>query len=384
MRFTEENPINNTPSTSSAAVALDKESAIIEFPSNTAAEIEEKVIDIQRELQRSPEVIQISKQLNVSNMNSILDFGSAPAVEISKFADKILNSIKVNSIENSGTMLSELAKVMNRFDKEELIEKEGNFFSKIFKSGKKTVEELFSKYRTLGGEIDKIYTRITTYKTEITHTNKMLEEMFVQNFEYYKQLEKYALACGLVIEELEKEDLPYWEEKAKSGFGDDNIKLEEVRTAIEMLRQRQYDLEMAKMVSLQTAPQIRLIQKGNYKLVGKIHSAFVITIPIFKNGLIQAVTIKRQKLVAESMDALDKATNELLLRNAQNIKSQSIDIAKLSGSSSVKIETLESTWQTIMEGIKETSQIEEENKKLREEGMVKINKMKMDFIEKMR
>ncbi|MHC1684738.1 MAG: toxic anion resistance protein [Clostridiaceae bacterium] len=345
-------------------------------------EIEERLAAIDKELRQSKEVIDLSQKIDVTNINSIMQFGNEPAVEISKFSDRILNSIKVNSVENSGVMLKELTKVMKRFDKEELEEKPEGFFARVFNSGKKTVDQLLSKYQTLGGEIDKIYSRISLYKTEIDKTNKMLEEMFAQNFEFYKQLEKHVIACNLVVEELEKEDLPYWENKASLGSADDNLKLQEVRYSIEMLKQRVYDLEMAKMVSMQAAPQIRTIQKGNYKLIGKIHSAFIVTIPIFKNGLIQAVTLKRQKAVAESMDALDKVTNDLLIKNAQNIKDQSISIAKLSCQPSIRIETLETTWNTIMEGIDETERIEEENKKLRKEGIEKLTHMKVQLIKK--
>ncbi|MCD2346618.1 toxic anion resistance protein [Clostridium guangxiense] len=371
MRFKEENSVYNN------AVPENNE-----IPNNTKREMEEKLENIKKELKNSPEVIQISKKLDVSNINAIMEFGSEPASEISKFSDKILNTMKVSSVENSGALLKELTVIMKRFDKEELEEKPESFFSRIFNSSKKTIQSILSKYQSLGGEIDKIYSRITSYKSEIEKTNKMLEEMFSQNFNYYTELEKYCAACELAINEIQNEDLPYYEEKAASGTPDDNLKLQEIKYSLEMLNQRLYDLNMAKVVSLQTAPQIRTIQKGNYKLIGKIHSAFIVTIPVFKNGLIQAVTLKRQKLVAKSMEALDNATNELLLKNAQNLKDQSIDIAKLTGAPSIKIETLENTWKIIMDGINETEKIEEENKKLRKEGMEKLNKLQVEYMEK--
>jgi len=353
-----------------------------EIPTDTQLEIEEKLEMIKEELKQSPEVIKIAKDLNVSDINSIIQFGHEPSVEVSKFADKILSSIKLYNVENSSIMLKELTKIMSRFDKEELEEKPEGFFAKVFAGGKKTIEQLLSKYQTLGGEIDRIYSRISAYNSEIIKTNKDLEELFAKNFEYYKELEKYTAACSLIIDEIEREDLPYWEQRAKYGYGDDNIKLQEVKSALEMLKHRLYDLEMAKLVSLQTAPQIRIIQKGNYKLIGKIQSAFIITIPIFKNGLIQAVTLKRQKLIAESMDALDKATNELLIKNAENIKNQSIDIAKITGGPAVKVDTLETTWKTIMEGIDETERIEKENRKLRDDGIIRINRIKSEILSK--
>lgn len=347
--------------------------------------IRERLLAIESELKDSEEVIALTKTVEVENVNSILEFGSVPAEEISKFGDKILHSIKSNNIEGSSLMLKELSKLMNRFDKEEIAgsEKKG-FFPKMFGNGKKAVERLLTKYYTLGKEIDKIYKEITSYKNELTKTNTMLDEMFEQNLLYYKELEKYVAAGQIIVKKLEEETAPELASLAEKGSAEANLNLQSLNNAIDMLKARVYDLELAKVVAMQTAPQIKIIQKSNFKLVGKIHSAFVITIPIFKNGLIQAVTLKRQNLIAESMYALDKTTNELLLKNAENIKNQSIEITKLTGNSTIKIETLESTWNIIKEGINETRRIEEENRKLREEGAKKINDMQVDFLKQIK
>lgn len=343
-------------------------------------EIEQKLQLIKEELKQSPEVIAIAKGTDVSDVASIMKLGHEPSEEVSKFADRILRSIKIYDVESSGAMLKELTRIMSRFDRQELEDKPEGFLARMFSGGKSTITQILSKYQSLGGEIDRIYEKIAVYNKEITKNNKELEEMFEKNFEYFKELEKYSAACSLLIDHVEREQLPYWEERAKSGYGDDSIKLQEVKYALEMLRHRLYDLEMAKVVALQTAPQIRLLQKGNYKLMAKIQSAFIITIPIFKNGLIQAVTAKRQRLIAESMDALDKATNELILKNAENLKQSSIDIARVSGGEALKIETLEAAWKTISSGIEETGKIEEENRKLREEAMKKLDKMKAEVL----
>ena len=180
-------------------------------------------------------------------------------------------------------------------------------------------------------------------------------------------------------EELKMQVLPQVEAKAIAGDQLAGMQLDSLRNAIELLDQRVYDLEMAKMVALQTAPQIRLLQRGNTKLIGKINSAFVTTIPIFKNGLIQAVAAKRQKLVADSMSELDRRTNEMLVKNAQNISQQSVDIARLAGSPSIKIETIEESWNIIIKGMQETKSIEEENKRLREEGTKKLEELQNNF-----
>lgn len=337
--------------------------------------VEEKAQSVSLELRKSPEVLHLTGKVNIRDANSILEFGNEPAEQISKFADQILNSIKSNSVEGSSAMIKELTSIMKKFDKSDFEEEKKGFFGKLFSKPGKAIERMLGKYKTIGGEIDKIYTQISGYKVEINDANVMLENLYNQNFEYYRELEKYITAGNILIEKMEQGDIPRLQKLADTGDQMHVMNLENAKNALEMFKQRVYDLEMAKMVSLQTAPQIRMIQKGNYKLISKIHSAFIITIPVFKNGIIQAIALKRQKLVADSLSELDKTTNELLMKNAENIKNQSVDIARLTGGTSVKLETLEKTWQTIMSGIEETNNIEQENSRMREDGIRKIHEM---------
>jgi uncharacterized protein YaaN involved in tellurite resistance len=241
------------------------------------------------------------------------------------------------------------------------------------------IEKVFGKYQSMGSEIDKVYVEISKYQHEMVDSTKMLEQMYEQNYQYYMTLEKYVVAGEMKVEELKNNQLPKLEARVAAGDQIASMQLDTLRNSIEALEQRIYDLEMAKMVSLQTAPQIRLLQRGNTKLIGKINSAFVTTIPIFKNGLIQAVAAKRQKLVADSMSELDRRTNEMLLKNAQNISKQSTDIARLAGGPSIKIETIEESWNIIIKGMQETRAIEEENKRLRVEGTKRLEQLQDNF-----
>lgn len=325
-------------------------------------------------LRENAEVQSIARSINNKDINSILEFGDAPAVKISKFADQILNNIKASNVEDSKKMFKQLNSIMTRFDKNDFEDKP-TLFEKILKKTTSHADKLMNKYKAVGTEMDGVYRELVTYKTEVSDSNVRLERLYEENLNYYTELEKYIVAGGIVVEKMEKEELAQLEKKASEGNPEDVMALENMKTAIDSMKQRIYDLETAKMVALQTAPQIRLIQRSNYKLVSKIHSAFIITMPVFKSGIVQAIATKRQKIVADSLNELDRTTNELLLKNAENIKLQSVDIAKMAGSTSVKIETLEKTWTTILQGIKETSLIEEENKKIREEGIKKLDQM---------
>lgn len=353
-------------------------------PIGTTEIVEDKLTEvsakeIKLQLRNDPEVLELVRQIDERDQIQILEFGKEPATQISQFSDQILSNMRMTKVEDSGVLLQQLGKIMDKFDKNDFAEPKKGLFGKLFNKGEKIIEQIFAKYQTMGGEIDKIYAEISKYQSEMVQSTQMLDSMYEQNYQYYLSLEKYAVAGQVKAEELTNNQLPLLEKRVAAGDQMATMQLDSLKNVIDLLNQRVYDLEMAKMVALQTAPQIRLLQRGNTKLIGKINSAFVTTIPIFKNGLIQAVAAKRQKLVADSMSELDRRTNEMLLKNAQNIATQSTDIAKLAGAPSIKIETIEESWNTIIKGMQETRAIEEENKRLREEGTKRLEQLQDNF-----
>ncbi|BDR76399.1 toxic anion resistance protein [Clostridium tetani] len=342
--------------------------------------LEKTTNEVTFKLQNSPEILSLSKEIDLKNVDTIMNFGQSASQEISTFADKILHSIETTSVENSGELLTQLNKIMNKFDVQDFKDKKPGFFEKLFKKTKDSIDALLKKYHTMGGEVDKVYIQLKKYEEEINTSNNTLNEMFNKNMDYYEQLEKYILAGNLVVDNFKNKVLPELQQKAQNSMEQiDQINLSNGQQLLEMLEQRVYDLELAKNVSLQTMPQIKLIQRGNYNLVRKINSAFIITIPIFKQSLTQAITLKRQAVQAEAMSALDEKTNELLLRNAQNTAMQSKITAKLASDSSIKIETLEKTWETIIRGIDETKQIQDDVKQKRIEGTQKLHQIQNQF-----
>lgn len=354
------------------------DNGILVIPDNPDTEVEGLVAKIQQRLRTSGEVRKISSEVDFRNQRSLIEFGSAPANEISTFADKVLNTVKKSTLEDSSVMMKELAKIMDNFDPKDF-EKDKGLLNKFFNNAKRAVEKILAKYQTVGGDIEKINIEMNKYKVELLQINQVLEELYNNNFRYYELLEKYIVAGNMILEEVKKKELPKFEEKAQKGTQMDTIRLEDIRNRIELLSDRVNNLEMAKVVALQTAPQIRMIQKGNYKLTAKIQSAFIITIPLFKQALVQAITLKRQKIMKDSMDALDEATNRLLVHNANMTARQSTEIAKMS-TGSIDMETLESTWKTIKQGIIDTRAIEEENKIKREQNTQKLHSIQEDVI----
>ncbi|WEG12973.1 toxic anion resistance protein [Pullulanibacillus sp. KACC 23026] len=338
----------------------------------------QKANELRNQLRQQPEVKELARTLDVKDQIALLEFGKEPANEVSNFASRVLNTVKSSSMEESSALLKNLGKIMDKFDAKDFAEEKG-FMSKIFGKGKKMIDRIMSKYQTMGGEIDKVYVEIKKYEDEMKKSTNTLEQLYDENFKYYLELEKYIVAADLKAEEIRQQKLPQLEERANAGDQLAAMELDSTRNALELIEQRSYDLEMAKQVAFQSAPQIRMLQRGNTKLIAKINSAFVTTIPIFKTSLINAIAAKRQKLVADSMSELDRRTNEMLIKNAQNISTQSAQISRLAGASGIKIETIEETWGIIVRGLEETKAIEDENKRQREDGRRRLEEIQANY-----
>lgn len=335
------------------------------------------------DFKKTGELEKYTAKIEVFDPNSIVKFGSEAAEEVSKSADVVLNGMNMDQINNSGKMLEALDKIMGSFDIDEVKEDKG-LFGKLFGNAKKKLEKLLSKYNTMGDEIDKIYTQLKVYEGEIEKSNRNLDQMFNSNLEYYHELVKYIAAgeqgCKELHEYIEQKE----QELATSNNVDLQFEISNLRQAENMLEQRVMDLKTAESIALQSIPMIKTMEFSNANLTRKINSAFIVTLPVFKQALAQAMMLKRQKIQADSMSALDKRTNELLIKNAQNTVEQSKQITRMTNTSSVQIETLEKTWNTIVSGIDETKRIQEEAKKKREEDSKRLDVIKQQYAEKMK
>lgn len=330
-------------------------------------------------LVNSPEVDAIVSTICVEDPQTVVSFGAQAAEEISKCSDVILRSVNMQQINDSGELLNTLGKIMDKFDLDEIVEEKKGIFSKLFGDMKKQLNQILDKYHTMGEEVDKIYIKLKQYEGEIQESNQKLEAMFQTNLGYYQELVKYILAGEQGCRELEQLIADRQGAYQQSPNAPLQMEISNLQQIKEMLEQRTQDLRIAESVAMQSIPMIRTMQFSNLNLIRKINSAFIITLPVFKQALTQAILLKRQKIQAEAMSALDEKTNEMLLKNAQNSANQSKLAAQLVSSSSVKVETLEQTWQTILKGIQETRQIQEDAKKKREEDIVRLNALKADY-----
>ena len=330
------------------------------------------------DLVNSKEVDDLVSTIEVHNLETIVSFGAEAAEEISKASDIVLNSMNMSQLDDSSEMLNTLAKIMSKFDIEEIKDNPG-LFGKLFGNMRKQLDKILDKYHTMGDEVDKIYVQLTQYESEIKQSNRKLNQMFEANVGYYHELVKYILAGEQGCRELEAYIAQRQADMEATGDNSIQFEIQSLQQSLMMLEQRTQDLRTAENVAMQSVPMIKTMKFSNMNLVRKINSAFIVTLPVFKQALAQAIMLKRQKIQAEAMSALDQKTNEMLIKNARNTVEQSKMTAQLASGSSIKIETLETTWRTIVNGIDETKQIQENARKQRIEDQARLENIKAEF-----
>lgn len=330
------------------------------------------------DLVNSKEVDDLVSTIEVHNLETIVSFGAEAAEEISKASDIVLNSMNMSQLDDSSEMLNTLAKIMSKFDIEEIKDNPG-LFGKLFGNMRKQLDKILDKYHTMGDEVDKIYVQLKQYESEIKQSNRKLNQMFEANVGYYHELVKYILAGEQGCRELEAYISQRQADMEATGDNSIQFEIQSLQQSLMMLEQRTQDLRTAENVAMQSVPMIKTMEFSNMNLVRKINSAFIVTLPVFKQALAQAIMLKRQKIQAEAMSALDQKTNEMLIKNARNTVEQSKMTAQLASGSSIKIETLETTWRTIVNGIDETKQIQENARKQRIEDQARLENIKAEF-----
>ncbi len=334
------------------------------------------ISEYKQRLRGMKEVQDLTSEVEIQNPNSIVMFGQKASENISKVSDELLKSMKAVKSEEASEMLVNLTKIMDKFDVKELegVEKP-SMLSKLMKGVGNSVAKLFQKYDTMGYEVEKVYVLLKKYENDIRESNANLKKLYDANLHYYQLLEKYIVAGELALEEI---DAYIQQISMNTAMNQEEKQMltQKLEISKEMLSQRVYDLQIAENVAIQAAPMIQTIQMSNFNLMRKINSSFIVTLPIFKQCLAQAVILKRQEIQAKSIKQLDDKTNELIMRNAQNTARQSVEIARMASGSSVAISTLEKSFETIMKGIEDTKAIQEANRAQRVENSAKLEQIK--------
>ncbi|WP_035019667.1 toxic anion resistance protein [Anoxybacillus flavithermus] len=326
-----------------------------------------RLIDQLKEEHRQ-KALALAEQIDPRNHQAILQYGVAAQAELSRFSHSILNHIQKKDAGPVGEIIHELMTKMKEVNVEELTMTKKSFLARMLQSVTQSVQHILSKYQKLGVEIDRIADQLEKHRQMLFRDIMMLETLYEKNKEYFDALNIYIAAAELKLEQLRTKTIPELEKKALQS--QNQMDVQEVNDMIQFadrLEKRIHDLKLSRQITIQTAPQIRLIQHVNQTLVERIQSSILTAIPLWKNQLVIALTLLRQKKAVEAQKAVTKTTNELLLRNSEMLKMNTIEAAKENEEGLVSIDTLKKTQENLLETLEETLKIQQEGRMKRQQ-----------------
>lgn len=286
---------------------------------------------------------QLVEQFDSSDHHSIISFGLSAQKKLVAFSHSMLEHVQKKDVSEVGDTISELTKRLNDINPDELRIK-SSFLSRLFGRASSTVNEVLSRYQKASAQIDRMSVKLERNKNILLSDIIMLDKLFDTNKEYFHMLNMYIAAGGIKLEHLKETMIP--ELKAKAELSNDPMQLQEVEDLIDQadrLENRIYDLKISREVTIQSAPQIRLIQKTNQALISKIHTSINTTIPLWKNQVSIATTLLRQRHAAHAQKQVAQSNDELLLKNAELLRVHTLEVAREINSGLDDIETLKVT-----------------------------------------
>ena len=358
-----------------------------ELPQKTeeqaVAEVKEKMEEESRFTPEEKQQIQVfSQQINISDSNMILQYGAGAQQKLADFSEKALENVKSQDLGEVGNMLTDVVAELKNFD----VDNEKKGFLGLFHKGENKLDAMKAKYDKTAVNVDKICDALEEHQVRLLKDTAMLDQMYDLNLTYYKELSMYIAAGKQKLEEVRSTQLKELMEKAQSG--DDQVLAQEAKDLAnycDRFEKKLHDLELSRMISMQTAPQIRLIQNNNTMMVEKIQSTLVNTIPLWKNQMVIALGLEHAQRAAKAQNAVTDMTNELLKKNANALHEATVSTAKASERGIVDIETLTQTNAELVKTFDEVLQIQSEGRQKRlqaEADMVRMeNELKQKLLE---
>ena len=322
------------------------------------------------------QAFQLAEQIDPKQHDSMTLYGTQAQSKLLNFSHEMLEHVQKKDIGEIGQVLSDLMKKLEQVSPDELKTEKRNFFSRFFGRVSHSVQEVLSRYQKTGAQIDRISVKLEHSKSTLINDNKMLERLYEKNKEYYEALNVYIAAGQLKLEELKHQTIPELKEKSKTEHH--HMAVQDVNDMIQFadrLEKRVYDLTLSRQITLQSAPQIRLIQHTNQVLVEKIQSSIMTAIPLWKNQVAIALTLLRQRRAVEAQKKVSATTNELLLKNAEMLKANTIETAKENERGFIDIETLKQVQDNLIGTLEETLKIQEEGRSKRLQAEEEIRAM---------
>lgn len=322
-----------------------------------------------------------AKQIDLTNNNMILQYGAGAQKKMADFSEAALENVRTKDLGEVGDMLSSVVTELKSFDAAE--EQEKGFFG-FFKKNANKLAAMKTRYEKAETNIESICKVLEEHQIRLMKDAAMLDKMYEINQEYFKQLTMYIIAGKRRLEYAKDAELPTMMSRAKATKSSEDLNAaNDYASLIARFEKKIYDLELTRTIAMQTAPQIRLIQNNDVQMSEKIQSMLVNTVPLWKSQMVIALGIEHSNKAAQAQKAVTDMTNELLRKNAETLKTATVETAKQMERGVVDVETLEHTNELLLSTIDEVMQIQEEGRQKREAAETSLQKMENDLKQKL-
>ena len=354
-----------------------KEEVVVVEEAATPEEVKEPEVQLTPEEQKM--VDDFAAQIDLTNTQMVMQYGAGSQKKIADFSETALSSIRTKDLGEIGDLLTDVIIELKEFDEEE----EKGFLG-LFKKSSNKLATLKTKYDKAEANINKICTAMEAHQVTLLKDVAMLDKMYELNLHYFKELSMYILAGKQKLEHAKTVELPALLAQAeRSGLPEDTQKAKDFSEMCTRFEKKIYDLELSRTVSLQMAPQIRLIQNNDTVMSDKIQSTLVNTIPLWKSQMVIAIGVNHATEAAAAQREVSDMTNALLRKNAEQLKIATIETAKESERGIVDIETLQATNQTLISTLDEVMKIQEEGRQKRLSAETELRKIEDEMRQKL-
>lgn len=322
----------------------------------------------------------IKDQIVPLDNNALMTYGENAQSSLAKFSHQMLEEVQSKDVGPIGDTLEDLMKMLKMVDPDELTNKRSNFLSRLFGRVQRSVKELIAKHQSVASQVDRVSIQLEHAKEVLVKDVFFLDRLYEENKQYFDAINMYIAAADLKKEELENETLPELRKKADESNNQMDVQdVNDMMQYINRLEKRVHDLKLARQMTLQSAPQIRMIQNINQTLAEKIQSSILTSIPLWKNQMAIALTLLRQESASKAQQSVTDTTNELLTKNSEMLKTNSLRTARENERGIVDIETLKTTQENLVTTIEETLMIQREGSQKRKQAEIELQQMEADL-----
>ena len=320
-----------------------------------------------------------AEQIDLTNSNMILQYGAGTQKKMADFSESALENVRTKDLGEVGNLLSGVVKELKSFDEEE----EKGFLG-IFKKSSNKITAMKTKYAKAETNVNQICKVLESHQVQLMKDVALLDKMYELNLTYYKELTMYIVAGKKKLNEVRNGELQNLLQKAQStGLAEDAQAAKDLDSMCNRFEKKLHDLELTRQISMQTAPQIRLVQGNDTLMVEKIQSTLVNTIPLWKSQMVLGLGVEHSAQAAAAQREVTNMTNELLKKNAEKLKMATIDTVKESERGIVDIETLKQTNESLISTLDEVMHIQQEGREKRKAAEQEMQKLEMDLKQKL-